>query len=70
MRDAVLAFEGLVLLMLVREVAGSRHGLFVALVVGLCAAFLPNGYLIGTLLGVVLWHAGGTDPKIKGHAVG
>ena len=57
----ILAFEGLALLMFVREVAASQRGLFIALLVGLCAAFLPKGYLIGTLLGVVLWHAGGRD---------
>lgn len=57
----ILAFEGLALLMFVRDVAASQRGLFIAFLVGLCAAFLPNGYLIGTLLGVVLWYAGRRD---------
>jgi hypothetical protein len=54
----ILAFEGLTLLLFIRDVAASPRDLFIALLVALCAAFLPQGYLIGLLLGLVLAYAG------------
>ena len=54
----ILVFEGLTLLLFIRDVAGSHRDLFIALLVALCAAFLPQGYLIGLLLGLVLAYAG------------
>ncbi len=65
----ILAFEGLALLMFVRDVAASQRSFFIALLVGLCAAFLPNGYLIGTLLGVVLWYASNHGDAARESAV-
>ncbi len=50
----VLVFEGLTLLLFLRDVAASQRDLFIALLVALCAAFLPQGYLIGLLVGWVL----------------
>lgn len=54
----ILVFEGLTLLLFIRDVAGSHRDLFIALLVALCAAFLPQGYLIGLLLGLILAYAG------------
>ncbi len=54
----ILAFEGLALLLLVRDIAGSKRDLLVALLVGLMAAGLPYGYAVGLLAGcalVYLW---------------
>ena len=53
----ILAFEGLTLLMFVRDVASPSRDLFIVLLVALCAAFLPHGYLIGLVLGLVLAYA-------------
>ncbi len=50
----ILAFEGLTLLLFIRDAATSARELFIALLVALCAAFLPQGYLIGLALGLVL----------------
>jgi MFS superfamily sulfate permease-like transporter len=55
----ILVFEGLTLLLFIRDVAASHRDLFIALLVALCAAFLPQGYLIGMLLGLVLVYGGG-----------
>lgn len=55
----ILVFEGLTLLLFIRDVAAVQRDLFIALLVALCAAFLPQGYLIGLLLGLVLAYAGG-----------
>ena len=54
----ILVFEGLTLLLFIRDVAASHRDLFIALLVALCAAFLPQGYLIGLLLGLILAYAG------------
>jgi len=53
----ILAFEGLTLLLFIRDAATSARELFIALLVALCAAFLPQGYLIGLALGLVLAYA-------------
>lgn len=50
----ILCFEGLTLLLFIRDVAALPGDLFITLLVALCAAFLPQGYLIGLLLGLVL----------------
>lgn len=55
----ILVFEGLTLLLFIRDVAASHRDLFIALLVALCAAFLPQGYLVGLLLGLGLAYASG-----------
>lgn len=47
----LLFFEGLALLRRVAAAGLNMHGWLVALVTGLCAATLPNGYLIGLAAG-------------------
>jgi hypothetical protein len=49
----LLVVEGLMLLQLARDLAPAEFGL--ALLVGLVAATLPNGYLVAMLLGVALY---------------
>lgn len=50
----LLAFEGLAMLLLVRDIASSKADLLIAMLVGLMAAGLPNGYAIGLIAGTAL----------------
>jgi xanthine/uracil/vitamin C permease (AzgA family) len=50
----MLAFEGLAMLLLVRDIANSKTDLFIAMLVGLMAAGLSYGYAIGLIVGTVL----------------
>jgi xanthine/uracil/vitamin C permease (AzgA family) len=50
----LLAFEGLAMLLLVRDIASSKADLLIAMLVGLMAAGLPNGYAIGLIVGTAL----------------
>ena len=50
----MLAFEGLAMLLLVRDIAGSKTDLFIAMLVGLMAAGLPYGYATGLIVGTAL----------------
>jgi hypothetical protein len=54
MLGVLLLFEGLALIVLVRDVAESRADFFTAALVAVCAAFLPYGYVIGLAVGTVL----------------
>ncbi|MCK6530636.1 putative sulfate/molybdate transporter [Myxococcota bacterium] len=54
----VLLFEAVALGSLVGDIAGSRRELTIALVVALCALGLPQGYVVGLIVGVALYHAG------------
>lgn len=50
----ILFFEGLALMRLVRDMAASAFDLTIVLLVGLIAAGLPYGYLIGMLIGAAM----------------
>ncbi|HUJ72524.1 MAG TPA: molybdate transporter family protein [Verrucomicrobiae bacterium] len=50
----MLAFEGLAMLLLVRDIANSKADLFIAMLVGLMAVGLPYGYAIGLIVGTAL----------------
>jgi uncharacterized protein (DUF2062 family) len=50
----MLAFEGLAMLLLVRDIANSKTDLFIAMLVGLMAAGLAYGYAIGLIVGTAL----------------
>ncbi len=50
----ILLFEGLTLMLLVRELAASRGDFTIILLVGLIAVGLPYGYLIGMIVGVAI----------------
>jgi MFS superfamily sulfate permease-like transporter len=50
----ILLFEGLALMLLVRDLSASKSELTVVLLVGLIAVGLPYGYLIGMIVGVAI----------------
>ncbi len=50
----MLAFEGLAMLLLVRDIANSKADLLIAMLVGLMAVGLPYGYAIGLIVGTAL----------------
>jgi hypothetical protein len=55
----ILAFEGLALLLLVRDLAARKRDVLIAMLVGLMCVGLPYGYAIGLLVGTAmasLWH--------------
>ena len=56
MLGVLLLFEGLALIVLVRDLAGERSDFFIAALVALCAAFLPYGYVVGLVIGAPLAH--------------
>ena len=53
----LLLFEALTLATLLRDIAGSRSGLLLALLVGLLCGGLPYGYLVGLVVGTALHYA-------------
>lgn len=50
----ILLFEGLAMMLLVRDMSSSKADLTVMLLVGLIAVGLPYGYLIGLIVGVAI----------------
>lgn len=52
----ILLFEALTLMSFVRDVAGDRRSLGLALLVGTLAMALPQGYLVGVLAGTALYY--------------
>jgi hypothetical protein len=59
MLGVLLLFEALSLVVLVRDIAGSRSDFSIAALVALCAAFLPYGYIVGLLIGTALAYFSG-----------
>jgi len=53
----LLLFEALTLATLLRDISDSRAGLLLALLVGLLCSGLPYGYLVGLVVGTVLYYA-------------
>jgi xanthine/uracil permease len=54
MLGVLLLFEGLALVVLVRDLSSSRSEFSIASLVALCAGFLPYGYIVGLLVGTAL----------------
>src|SRR5947208_11396866 len=52
----LLLFEGLALISLIRDQADSATNLPIAILVGLAAAGLPYGYLVGLIVGTALYY--------------
>jgi hypothetical protein len=52
----LLLFEALALMLLTRDVAANRGDFAIALLVALSAALLPYGYLVGLLVGTLLYY--------------
>jgi hypothetical protein len=51
----VLLFEAITLMLLVRDQTAARRALLIALLVGLIALLLPQGYVIGLIVGTLLY---------------
>ncbi len=62
----ILFFEGLALIRLVRDMAPSRSDFTVVVLVGLIAAALPYGYLVGMIVGTLVAYVMGK--KLAGDA--
>lgn len=56
MLGILLLFEALALATLVRDLGAERSDFFIAVLVALCAAFLPYGYIVGLVVGTALAH--------------
>lgn len=52
----ILLFEGVALMILVKDIITDKKMLFIALLVALCANGLAYGYFIGMLLGTILYY--------------
>ncbi|MDR7482866.1 MAG: putative sulfate/molybdate transporter [Armatimonadota bacterium] len=65
----ILLFEALALIWLLRDTAPSRSEFPVALLVGLLAFGLPYGYVIGLVVGTVLFYLGGRTRLVSPDAV-
>lgn len=52
----VLLFEGLTLLLFIRDLAGSARDMTIGLLVGVLAATLPQGFVVGLLVGTAVYY--------------
>lgn len=52
----ILLFESLTLMSFIRSVTHTKHELYIALLVALACLGLPNGYVIGLVLGTILMY--------------
>jgi len=59
----ILLFEGLWLMIYIKDIIDSKKSFFIALLVALIACGLPYGYLIGMIVGTTLYYI--SDKKIK-----
>ncbi len=56
MLGVILLFEGITLILLVKDIIVDRNMFFIAIVVAICAIGLTNGYLIGMVTGTVIYY--------------
>ncbi len=61
----VLLFEGLALMLFIKDIAGNKNDLFIALLVGLISICLPYGYVIGLITGTLIAHFAGKGMVLK-----
>ncbi|HZQ46598.1 MAG TPA: transporter, partial [Verrucomicrobiae bacterium] len=52
----ILLFEGISIILLVRDTAGSKFDFFIVIAVGAMAASLPDGYLVALIAGTLMAH--------------
>ncbi|MGQ9804945.1 MAG: putative sulfate/molybdate transporter [Chlorobiales bacterium] len=52
----ILFFEGLSLIKLLGDLLGEKKSFFIALLTGILAAGLPYGYVVGVIVGALLWY--------------
>lgn len=60
----ILLFEGIWLMIFIKDIIDSKRSLFIALLTALIAAFLPYGYLAGMALGTLLYYCSGLLAKL------
>ena len=58
----ILLFEGISMMLLVRDTAGEKLNFFIVLAVGVMAVGVPYGYLVALILGTLMAHL---MPKLK-----
>lgn len=61
----ILLFEGVWLMMFIKDIIDSRKSFFIALLTALMAAFLPYGYLVGMCTGTLLYYV--SDKAVKNY---
>ena len=61
----ILLFEGLSLMIFIKDIINSRKSFFISLLVALIACGLPYGYLIGMVVGTIMYYI--SDKKIKSY---
>lgn len=52
----ILLFEGFALILLVKDIIVDRNMFLIAVIVAICAIGLPNGYLIGMVVGTFIFY--------------
>jgi hypothetical protein len=52
----ILLFEGIALILLVKDIIIDRNMFLIAVIVAICAVGLPNGYLIGMITGTIIFY--------------
>jgi len=52
----ILLFEGFALILLVKDIIVDRNMFLIAVIVAICAIGLPNGYLIGMVVGTFIYY--------------
>jgi len=52
----ILLFEGIALIILVKDIITEKKSFFIAVLVAICANGLPNGYFIGMLIGTLIYY--------------
>jgi len=59
----ILLFEGITLMIFIKDIIDSKRSFFIAILVGLVASCIPYGYLIGMIIGTIMFYI--SDKKIK-----
>jgi MFS superfamily sulfate permease-like transporter len=52
----ILLFEGIALILLVKDIITDRKMFFIAVLVAVCANGLPNGYFFGLVIGTIIYY--------------
>lgn len=53
---SILLFEGMAIMMLIQDISSNKDDLSIALLTGVIAAFMKNGFVIGIVLGTTLYY--------------
>jgi len=57
MLGVILLFEGIALILLVKDIITDRKMFFIAILVAICANGLPNGYFFGLIIGTIIYYS-------------